>query len=159
MKVPENLVTDAQKMRAQMELFEQTTGTFNLAQVMLYASLVQEEVGQELLGTKENPGAVPQFVNSLGTGRGLDRIAAAEVLDACGDGIVVLLGLMHSFGADPDEVLRRIWKANFAKTAEDGTLLKREDGKILKPPGWEPPQYGDLIDKIFYTQDAINNGN
>lgn len=159
MKVPENLVTDAEKMAAQMVVFGQTTGHFNLSQVLLYGELVKEEVGKELLGTEETPGALPKLIASLGNGRGVDRVAAAEVLDACGDGIVVLLGLLLSFGVDPDEVMARIWRTNFAKTAEDGTLLKREDGKILKPPGWEPPQFGDLIDKIFYTKEAINNGN
>lgn len=149
MKVPVHFVTDGQKMRGQMTVFGQTTTNLNIQQVMLYGKLVDEEVGKELLGTPEIPGALPRFLESIGSQWGYNREAAIEVIDACGDGIVVLLGLLLSMGVDPDVVMERIWETNYAKAAEDGTLLRRADGKILKPPGWEPPQFGDLVDKMF----------
>ena len=38
-------------------------------------------------------------------------------------------------------------KTNFAKIGEDGKVRKREDGKVLKPVGWVPPNLDPFIAK------------
>ena len=47
-------------------------------------------------------------------------------------------GLMYSLGIDPQTVWEEIAKSNFSKIV-DGKLSKRDDGKILKPNTFRPP--------------------
>ena len=61
-----------------------------------------------------------------------------EVADACADLIWVVEGLMYSLGVDPQTVWEEIAKSNFSKIV-DGKLSKRDDGKILKPNTFRPP--------------------
>lgn len=65
----------------------------------------------------------------------LFRNDRADVADALADLIYVAIGAAITFGID----LRPVWQAvqatNMAK--EGGGV--REDGKILKPEGWQPP--------------------
>lgn len=63
-----------------------------------------------------------------------------EVLDALIDILVVTIGAIHSAGFDAEGAWKEVMKTNFAKIDyETGKVRKREDGKVLKPLGWEPP--------------------
>ena len=63
-----------------------------------------------------------------------------EVLDALIDILVVTIGAIHSAGFDAEGAWKEVMKTNFAKIdQETGKIRKREDGKVLKPLGWEPP--------------------
>ena len=44
-----------------------------------------------------------------------------------------------------DEALDRVHKSNMSKLGEDGKPIYREDGKVLKGPGYKPPDLSDLI--------------
>ena len=46
---------------------------------------------------------------------------------------------------DLDEALNRIHISNLSKLGEDGLPIRREDGKILKGPNYQPPQLADLV--------------
>ena len=61
-----------------------------------------------------------------------------ETADACADLIWVIEGLMYSLGIDPQTVWDEVAKSNHSKTVE-GKLIKREDGKVLKPETFQPP--------------------
>jgi predicted HAD superfamily Cof-like phosphohydrolase len=61
-----------------------------------------------------------------------------EVADACGDLIWVILGLANSLGIPMHQVWHEISASNMSKTVE-GKVIKREDGKILKPDTYFPP--------------------
>ncbi len=61
----------------------------------------------------------------------------AEVADGIADTIYVLLGTAATLGLPMAEIWRRVHESNMAKV-KDG-VRKREDGKILKPEGWQPP--------------------
>jgi predicted HAD superfamily Cof-like phosphohydrolase len=61
-----------------------------------------------------------------------------ETADACADLIWVVEGLMYSLGIDPQTVWDEVAKSNHSKTVE-GKLIKREDGKVLKPETFQPP--------------------
>jgi predicted HAD superfamily Cof-like phosphohydrolase len=40
-------------------------------------------------------------------------------------------------------------RTNFAKIdSTTGKVRKREDGKVLKPEGWEPPQLANFIGDV-----------
>jgi len=66
----------------------------------------------------------------------------AEKIDACFDMIWVIVGYMHSRGWDTDAIWDEGAKSNLSKVdPETGLVRRREDGKILKPEGWKPPDF------------------
>ena len=103
-----------------MRACDQTVGEFNEAQFALYTNLITEE-HQELLEATLSD----------------DRV---EQLDALIDILVVTVGAIHSMGADVEGAWKEVMMTNFAKIDHDtGKVRKREDGKVLKPTGWTPP--------------------
>lgn len=69
------------------------------------------------------------------------------------DLIYVVLGTAVSFGID----LNPIWDAVQASNMEKTKGERREDGKILKPEGWKPPNIASLIaEQIYKVDDDIN---
>ena len=68
------------------------------------------------------------------------------VADAIGDLIYVLVGMALEFGIPLDQVWAAIQTANMAKVdPETGEVVRREDGKILKPDGWAPPDIAQAL--------------
>lgn len=71
-----------------------------------------------------------------------------EIVDGLLDVIVVAWGTILAYvGPDraktaADEVVR----SNLAKVIGDGLPLRRADGKIIKPPGWTPPDIAKALD-------------
>lgn len=43
------------------------------------------------------------------------------------------------------EAFRRVHQSNMSKLGDDGKPIRREDGKILKGPNYQPPYLGDLV--------------
>ena len=103
-----------------MRACDQTVGgEFDKDQFNLYVTLIEEEA------------------NELA-----DAIRAhnqVETLDALIDILVVTIGAIHSMGSDAEGAWKEVMMTNFAKIGEDGKVRKREDGKVLKPVGWTPP--------------------
>jgi predicted HAD superfamily Cof-like phosphohydrolase len=111
-----------------MRACDQTVGEFNQKQYNLYRDLISEE-------TLELNAAVAQG----------DRV---EELDALIDILVVTVGAIHSMGADAEGAWKEVMKTNFAKiNSETGKVRKREDGKVLKPVGWVPPELAPFVSK------------
>jgi predicted HAD superfamily Cof-like phosphohydrolase len=51
-------------------------------------------------------------------------------------------------GADGDGAWKEVMKTNFAKIDKvTGKVVKREDGKVLKPDGWTPPALAPFVTK------------
>lgn len=65
-----------------------------------------------------------------------------EVADALADLLYVTYGTAISFGIDARPIFEEVHRSNMAKTG-GGT---RDDGKVLKPPDWKPPQVRALLD-------------
>lgn len=71
-----------------------------------------------------------------------------ETLDALIDILVVTIGAIHSAGYEAEGAWKEVMKTNFAKIdKETGKVRKREDGKVLKPVGWIPPDLAPFINK------------
>ena len=71
-----------------------------------------------------------------------------EVLDALVDILVVTIGAIHSAGFDAEGAWKEVMQTNFAKIDRDtGKVRKREDGKVLKPVGWTPPNLKPFLKK------------
>lgn len=71
-----------------------------------------------------------------------------EQLDALLDILVVTVGAIHSMGADGEGGWKEVMSTNFAKIdRQTGKVRKREDGKVLKPVGWTPPDLKPFVKK------------
>jgi len=111
-----------------MRACDQTVDKFDEQQYAMYIKLIDEE-HQELLEATlaEDP---------------------VEQLDALIDILVVTIGAIHSMGADAEGAWKEVMKTNFAKIdSETGKVRKREDGKVLKPVGWVPPELAPFVSK------------
>jgi predicted HAD superfamily Cof-like phosphohydrolase len=70
----------------------------------------------------------------------------AEQLDACFDMIWVIVGYMKARGWDCDKAWDEGAKSNLSKIdMNTGSVIRREDGKILKPEGWKPPDFTKFV--------------
>ncbi len=115
------MVNPFSDQRRFMDACDQTTGgEINKKQYDLYRTLIAEEVGEleEAVATDDN----------------------VEQLDALIDILVVTIGAIHSMGADAEGAWNEVLRSNLAKIdSSTGKVIKREDGKVLKPQGWKPP--------------------
>jgi len=111
-----------------MRACDQSVGQFNEDQFNLYTKLIQEEVDELWTANAD-----------------ADRV---ECLDALIDILVVTIGAIHSMGADAEGAWKEVMMTNFAKIdSETGKVRKREDGKVLKPIGWVPPELAPFVSK------------
>lgn len=70
----------------------------------------------------------------------------AEQLDACFDMIWVIIGYMKARGWDCESAWDEGAKSNLSKIdPTTGKVIRREDGKILKPEGWKPPDFKKFV--------------
>lgn len=81
-----------------------------------------------------------------------DAIAARDILevaDALGDIMYIAAGTALEFGIPLDHVWDAIHMSNMAKiNPETGKAYHfREDGKVLKPEGWTPPDIAGALNK------------
>lgn len=71
-----------------------------------------------------------------------------EMLDGCMDLIWVTLGFCHMKGFDVTGAWDEVLRSNMAKVdRQTGKVKRREDGKILKPEGWKPPDLSKFVKK------------
>jgi predicted HAD superfamily Cof-like phosphohydrolase len=69
-----------------------------------------------------------------------------EKIDACFDMMWVIVGYMKSRGWDCEGIWDEGAKSNLAKIdPETGFVRRREDGKILKPDGWQKPDFSKFV--------------
>jgi predicted HAD superfamily Cof-like phosphohydrolase len=111
-----------------MKACDQTVDSFNQEQFNLYLRLIEEEAKELAVAITDND--------------------PVETVDALIDIIVVTIGALHSLGADAEGAWKEVMSTNFAKIdKETGKVRKREDGKVLKPTGWTPPDLKPFLQK------------
>jgi len=69
----------------------------------------------------------------------LDNNDIVEVADALTDILYVTYGAGHAFGINLDDCFVEVQRSNMSKLGADGKPIYREDGKILKGPGFSEP--------------------
>ena len=69
-----------------------------------------------------------------------------EIADALADMVYIIYGTAVSYGIPLDEVLKEVHSSNMKKLV-DGKVIRREDGKIMKPAGWSPPDIAAILEK------------
>ena len=108
-----------------MQACDQTVGVENRDQYALYLDLIREEVQE--LEDSQHP---------------------VSDLDALIDILVVTIGAIHSMGADAEGAWNEVMRSNLDKIdPESGRVLKREDGKVLKPAGWTAPELDPFLNE------------
>ena len=68
-----------------------------------------------------------------------------EALKELADLVYVCYQYAENMRWDLDEALNRIHESNMSKLGDDNKPIYREDGKVLKGPGYKPPDLSDLI--------------
>lgn len=72
--------------------------------------------------------------------RAVERRDIVQVADALADVIYVAVGTALEFGIPLDRVWAEVQRSNMAKRdPATGKVRHRDDGKVLKPEGWTPP--------------------
>jgi predicted HAD superfamily Cof-like phosphohydrolase len=100
---------------------DQTVDNYNKSQYNMYLDLIKEEV-QELQDA-------------------VDQDDKVEQLDALIDILVVVVGALHSLGADAEGAWNEVIRSNMSKVdPATGKVIKREDGKVLKPATYSAPE-------------------
>ena len=98
------------------------------ANASLYRNLIVEEFNEFIRANNKN-----------------DEV---EKLDACMDMIWVILGFCIMKGYDVHGAWDEVARSNLSKIdKETGKVIKRQDGKVLKPEGWAPPELAKFIAK------------
>jgi len=111
-----------------MQACDQSVEGFEKEQFALYYSLIGEEF--------------KELNEAYAAG---DKV---EMLDALIDILVVTIGAIHSAGFNAEGAWKEVMRTNFAKIdQETGKVRKREDGKVLKPEGWTPPNLSTFLTK------------
>jgi predicted HAD superfamily Cof-like phosphohydrolase len=109
-----------------MTACDQEVGSYNADQYELYINLITEEVNELATAIEDN-----------------DEV---EQLDALIDILVVVAGALHSFGVDANGAWNEVMTTNFAKVDQaTGKVIKRADGKILKPANWVAPNLAPFL--------------
>ena len=97
----------------------------NIRNIFLYSNLIEEEY-DEFCGAQTQ----------------------VEALDACMDMIWVILGYCYMQGYDVEGAWKEVARSNLAKiNPETGKVIKNENGKVMKPDGWTPPQLEQFTKK------------
>lgn len=98
----------------------------NLENIQLYQKLIREEFDE--------------FMRDYFAGNGVGQ------LDGCMDMIWVILGYCYMKGYDVDGAWAEVARSNLAKIDPvTGKVIKRKDGKVLKPEGWTPPDLKPFV--------------
>ena len=68
-----------------------------------------------------------------------------QIADALTDLLYVVYGAGHSFGIDLDECFEEVHRSNMSKLGENGRPIHREDGKVMKGPGYFEPDLESIL--------------
>jgi predicted HAD superfamily Cof-like phosphohydrolase len=106
----------------------QTVDVFDQRQFNLYLKLMEEEWNELKVAIDDN--------NNV------------EAFDALLDLMVVTIGAIQSAGFDGEGGWQEVMRSNLSKIDQTtGKVRKREDGKILKPENWTPPNLKPFLQR------------
>lgn len=112
--------------------FDQPVGVFSPEVLCLQDDLIWEEYSEFL----EAYDACLDHIEN--------KRAREHALKELADLVFVCFQFAAAAGWELDEALDRVFESNMSKLV-DGKVVKREDGKVLKGPNYQPPYLTDLI--------------
>ena len=77
------------------------------------------------------------------------NLSLVEMVDAIGDILVVTYGAANACGVEVQPVWDEIQRSNLSKVWPDGTIHKREDGKVLKPDTYSAADISNVLNKAY----------
>ena len=75
----------------------------------------------------------------------IDNQNMVDTADALTDLLYVVYGAGHAFGIDLDDCFKEVHQSNLSKLGPDFRPIKREDGKVLKPDTYFPPDLKTIL--------------
>ena len=83
-------------------------------------------------------------VNELAKAMSEDNMV--EIADGIVDCIYILFGTAVEYGFHQklEAMFNEVHRSNMSKLGKDGKPIYREDGKVLKGPGYSPPDLGSI---------------
>jgi predicted HAD superfamily Cof-like phosphohydrolase len=113
-----------------------------------------ETFGQEVLTIPQLPDKKVRELRKYLIAEELDELAVAiededltEIADALTDLLYVVYGAGHAFGIDLNKCFDEVHRSNMSKL-EDGKVILRDDGKVLKGKDYFAPN----LDKVLLNQ-------
>lgn len=77
-----------------------------------------------------------------------DRDDRVEIADALADMVYVIYGTALTYGIDLDAVIEEVHRSNMSKLGIDGKPIHREDGKVMKGPGYFRPDIAAVLEGL-----------
>lgn len=74
-----------------------------------------------------------------------DQDDLIEIAKELSDVIYIAYGTAVAYGIPMDAVFDEVHRSNMAKLGPDGKIIRREDGKVLKPEGWTKPDIKSIV--------------
>ena len=71
-----------------------------------------------------------------------------QIADALTDILYVVYGAGHAFGIDLDECFQEVHSSNMSKLGPNGKPIHREDGKVMKGPGYFEPDLEGILGSL-----------
>lgn len=93
----------------------------------LRRSLLEEEFKEYLLAEQDND--------------------LVEIADALADMLYIINGTCVSYGIPIDEIFNEVHASNMSKLDENGQVVRRSDGKVLKGPNYFKPKISEILAK------------
>lgn len=145
---PQDLVSEFHRVyQMPNALADGSTPTVDIDRIGLRMDLVSEEFS-ELVGAVYGAAAAAQIESVTATLPDQHERDAVETADALADMVYVIYGMALECGIDLDAVLAEVHRSNLSKLMPDGSVRRREDGKILKGPDFSAP---DIKTVLFGT--------
>lgn len=95
--------------------------------------LIEEECVRETLPAFHNLSLAPTLENMV------------ELADGLIDTLYVTYGALVALEFPTEKLWKEVQRSNMSKMWDDGLVHKREDGKVLKPPGFTPPDLHSIM--------------
>lgn len=126
----------------------------DVAIFMSHAKMRFKLIHEEFLETMGAAGF--DLTNDLYDGFGPKRAPnVPEMIDGFVDLLYVTYGAIITLGIDIDPFFNAVHASNMAKLGPDGKPIVREDGKIMKPEGWQPPDIKAVLECVKRHEQAL----
>lgn len=113
-----------------------------------------------LINTEPTPNVDPELLTARGEfmleevrefQAAADQNDLTEMVDALADIVYFAYGTAINLGIDLEPVFEEVHRSNMTKVWPDGSVRRREDGKVIKPPTYTKPDIASEILKQIPT--------
>ncbi|WP_318656531.1 pyrophosphohydrolase domain-containing protein [Scrofimicrobium canadense] len=149
---PQSLVSEFHRVYEMPNLVaSRSAPSLDTDHLSMRMSLITEEFA-ELYGAVYGPDAEAAILDAAQAVPDDNNRDVVETADALADLVYVIYGMALECGIDLDAVLAEVQRSNLSKLMPDGSVKRREDGKVLKGPNFSPPDVAGVLTGLV-TQD------